>query len=242
MTGMNSNCQIREICNQCRCFPTPYNPFFTSLQSRCSPTRLPHVNDFHTCKPNGTMKSERAVSFLRIVAWHANVVCLDASLINFSSHWSVGPRKNTFNWTMHLLKPALCTCLFTIQLCHDFAITSSCKSFEINFLTISSYYPAVVNRKYKYIDTPVIRVLKIKYVRTDAGLVFPSTKLKWFDKTTTGTLMTIQARYHSEKHQNLLSNAFRQNWFSSMFQISFFTRDKSILPTVFVNQTPRNKV
>jgi len=227
---MNISYQIREICNQCACFPTPYNPFFTSLHSRCLPTRLPHVNDFHTV--------------IRTVQWRQNRLsrCLDASLINFSSHWSVGFRKSTFNWAMHLLKPTLRTCLFTIQLCHDFAITSSCKSLEINCLTISSYYPAVANRKYKYIDTPVIRVVKIIYVRTDAGLAFPSTKLKWVDKTTTGTLMTIQARYHSEKHQNLLLNTFRQNWFSSMFQISFFTLDKSILPTLFANQTPRNKV
>jgi len=36
--------------------------------------RLPHVNDFQTRKPNGTMTSEQAVSFLRTVAWHVNVV------------------------------------------------------------------------------------------------------------------------------------------------------------------------
>ena len=77
--GRNSNCQILETCNQCTCFPPPHNPFFTSflqdsLHSRCLPTCLPHVNDFQTCKPNGTMTSEQAVSFLRTVAWHANVV------------------------------------------------------------------------------------------------------------------------------------------------------------------------
>jgi len=33
-----------------------------------SPTRLPHVNDFQTCKPNGTMTSEQAFSFLWTVA------------------------------------------------------------------------------------------------------------------------------------------------------------------------------
>jgi len=74
MRGMTSNCQIREICNQCTCFPTPYNPLFTSLHSRCLPTRLPHVNGFQTRKPNGTMTSEQAVSFLRTVAWHVTVV------------------------------------------------------------------------------------------------------------------------------------------------------------------------
>jgi len=31
---------------QCRCFPTPCHPLFTSLRSGCLPTRLPHVKDF----------------------------------------------------------------------------------------------------------------------------------------------------------------------------------------------------
>jgi len=57
MRGMISNCQIREIYNQCTCFPTPYNPLFTSLHSGYLPTYLPHMNDFLTCKPNGTMTS-----------------------------------------------------------------------------------------------------------------------------------------------------------------------------------------
>jgi len=74
MRGMNSNCQIREICDQCTCFPTPYNPLFTSLHSKCLPMCLPHVNDLQTYKPNGTVTSERAVSFLWTVAWHVNVV------------------------------------------------------------------------------------------------------------------------------------------------------------------------
>ena len=74
MRGMNSNCQICEIFNQCTCFPTPLNLLFTNLHSRCLPTCLPHVNDLQTCIPNGTMTSKRAVSFLRTVAWHVNVV------------------------------------------------------------------------------------------------------------------------------------------------------------------------
>jgi len=32
-------------------------------------------------------------------------------------------------------------CIFTIKLCHDFTINLFCKSREINFLTVSGYYP-----------------------------------------------------------------------------------------------------
>jgi len=57
-------------------FPAPYNPLFTSLHRRCLATRLPYIclNRFQTCKPNRTMTSERAVSYLPTVAWHVNVV------------------------------------------------------------------------------------------------------------------------------------------------------------------------
>jgi len=83
MRGMNSNCQIREICT---CFPTLYNPLFTSLPSRCLPTHLPHVNDFQICKPNGTMMtSKRAVLFLPTIAWRVNVVYVAYSRSNRTS-------------------------------------------------------------------------------------------------------------------------------------------------------------
>jgi len=65
---MNSNAKFVKSVHQCTCFPAPYNPLFTSLHSRCLPTRLPHTNDFQTCKPNGTVMSQQAVSFLRPVA------------------------------------------------------------------------------------------------------------------------------------------------------------------------------
>ena len=59
MRGMNSNCQIREIC--------------TSAYMLSNSIHQP-ANDFQTCKPNRAMTSERAVSFMRTVAWHVNVV------------------------------------------------------------------------------------------------------------------------------------------------------------------------
>jgi len=71
----------------CTCFPTPYNPLVTSLHSRCLPMCLPHMNDFHTCKLNGTMTLERVVSFLWTVAWHVNIVYEILRRINEILDW-----------------------------------------------------------------------------------------------------------------------------------------------------------
>ena len=63
MKGMDSNCQIREICTSAYTLSTSIQPFVHHP-----------ANDFQTCKPNRTMTSERTVSFMRTVAWHVNIV------------------------------------------------------------------------------------------------------------------------------------------------------------------------
>ena len=73
---MNSNCQLREICNQCLVHVFQLHTTLCSLAYTVDVhRRVCHTwMTFRQCKPNGTTTSERAVSFLRTVAWHVNVV------------------------------------------------------------------------------------------------------------------------------------------------------------------------
>ena len=63
MRGMDRNCQIREICTSAYMLSNSIQPFVHQP-----------ANDFQTCKPNHTMTSEWAVSFMWNVAWHVNIV------------------------------------------------------------------------------------------------------------------------------------------------------------------------
>ena len=63
MRGMDNNCQIREIGTSAYMLSNSIQPFVHQP-----------ANDFQTGKPNRTMTSERAVSFVRTIAWHVNVV------------------------------------------------------------------------------------------------------------------------------------------------------------------------
>jgi len=94
MRGMDSNCQIREICTSAYMLSNSIQPFVHQP-----------ANDFQTCKPNRTMTSERAVSFVRTVAWHVNVVIVC---------WLAGFANNVYETYLSfiILLPHFCCCCF----------------------------------------------------------------------------------------------------------------------------------
>jgi len=59
-----------------QCFPTPHCTTLGSLPCTVDVYRPSATREWlqQTCKPNGSMTSEWAVSFWRTVAWHVNVV------------------------------------------------------------------------------------------------------------------------------------------------------------------------